>query len=233
MTAPQALVSAIVPVFNGERYLEECLRSAVDQSLPPFEVIVVDDGSTDGSAEIAESFGGPVRCIRQANKGVAGARNQGLSAATGEFVGFIDHDDLWPQGKLESQVAALRARPDLGIVSGRIRVFGGAIPGRDWSATGDRDSAEAIQLGSRLIRRSVFEEIGPLDESVGTADDLEWLTRARDLGVRIESQDIVTLLYRWHEENISHDIDGLGSAAVDALKISMDRRRGRSGSERD
>jgi glycosyltransferase involved in cell wall biosynthesis len=227
MTQPRARVSAIVPVFNGERYLEEGLRSVVEQSLPPFEVIVVDDGSTDRSPEIAERFGGPVRCIRQANAGVAGARNRGLSEAKGEFVGFLDQDDLWPEGKLESQVATLRARPDLGIVSGRIRVFGGAIPGRDWSATGDRELTEALNLGCSLIRRSVFEEIGALDERVGTADDIEWFVRARDLGVPREHQDVVTLLYRWHGENTSSNIEGPGSDALDALKVAIDRRRGR------
>jgi glycosyltransferase involved in cell wall biosynthesis len=230
MMAARAQVSAIVPVFNGERYLEEALRSAVDQSLPPFEVIVVDDGSTDSSVDIAESFGGPVRCIRQANAGVAGARNRGLQAATGEFIAFLDQDDLWPQRKLENQVATLRANPDVGVVSGRIRVFGGPIPGRAWTGRGDRASeiADSLNLGCSLIRRSVFDQIGLLREDVGTADDMEWLTRVRDLGVRKLRQDIVTLLYRWHGENTSADIEGPGSDALDALKISIDRRRGKS-----
>jgi glycosyltransferase involved in cell wall biosynthesis len=233
MTPPRNLVSVIVPVFNGERHLTECLRSAVDQSLPPFEVIVVDDGSTDRSAEIAESFGGPVRCIRQANTGVAGARNRALAEAKGEFIGFLDHDDLWPREKLARQVEALVASPEVGIVSGRTRVLGGAIPGRDRPAEDEQELPEVVQLGCRLIRRSVFEQIGPFDETVGTADDLEWVARARDLGVPSLHQDTVALLYRWHDENMSHDLDGLGSDAVDALKRTLDRRRGRSGSRGD
>jgi glycosyltransferase involved in cell wall biosynthesis len=227
MTAAAEKVSAIVPAFNGERFLEQALRSAVGQSMPPAEVIVVDDGSTDRSAEIAEGFGDPVRCIRQENAGVAGARNRGLSAATGELIAFLDHDDLWPEGKLEAQVTALRANPEVGIVSGRMRVIGGALPGRKWSTRGSREAPAGAYLSAALIRRSVFETTGPLDEAIGhAADDLEFFVRARDLGVRRLNLDVVTLLYRWHGENTSVDIDSAAVGQLEAVKQSLDRRRG-------
>lgn len=229
MTAPAAQVSVIVPVFNGERYLEEALRSAVDQSLPPAEVIVVDDGSTDASVQIAESIGHPVRCIRQANTGVAGARNHGLSVATGEFIAFLDHDDLWPPEKLEVQVAALRSNPDVDIVSGRMRVIGGALPGRPWSAEGRREAPAGAYFSAAVIRRSVFDRTGPLDESIGhAADDLEWFVRARDLGVQRLTLDEVTLLYRWHGGNTSTDIESAAAGQLEAVKLSLDRRRRRT-----
>jgi glycosyltransferase involved in cell wall biosynthesis len=229
MKAPRAKVSVIVPVFNGERYLEEALHSAVDQSLPPAEVIVVDDGSTDGSVAIAESFRDPVRCIRQANTGVAGARNRGLSVAGGEFIAFLDHDDVWPHRKLEVQVAALRANPDVGIVSGHVRFLGGALPGRPWTAEGRREAPAGAYLQATLIRRSVFDRIGLLDEKIGNAaDDIEWMVRARDLGVRRLTLDDVTLLYRWHGANTSTDIEAGAAGQLEAVKRSLDRRRGRT-----
>jgi glycosyltransferase involved in cell wall biosynthesis len=229
MTATPAQVSAIVPTFNGERYLEQALRSALDQSLPPFEVIVVDDGSTDGSCEIAESFGHPVRCIRQTNMGVAAARNRGLSVATGEFIAFLDHDDLWPRPKLEIQVAALQANPDVGIVSGHIRVFEGALPGRPWTGEGSREMPGSGYLQATVIRRSVFDRIGLLSEDVGgAADDLEWMVRARDLGVRRLMLDDVTALYRWHGDNTTADIDAAAAGQLEAVKRTLDRRRGRT-----
>lgn len=226
MTGTPGVISVIIPTFNGERYLEEALQSAVGQSLPPSEVIVVDDGSTDSSAEIAESFGDPVRCIRQANTGVAGARNRGLSAARAEFIAFLDHDDLWPREKLEVQVAALRANPGVGIVSGRMRVIGGALPGRPWSAQGRREAPAGAYLAAALIRRSVFDRTGPLDENIGhAADDLEFFVRARDLGVRRLTLDAVTLFYRWHGDNTSTDIDSAAAGQLEAVKLSLDRRR--------
>jgi glycosyltransferase involved in cell wall biosynthesis len=222
-----ARVSVIVPAYNGERFLEETLRSAVGQTLPPSEVIVVDDGSTDASAEIAERFGDPVRCIRQSNSGVAAARNHGLSLATGEFIAFLDHDDLWPEEKLEVQVAALRANPDVGIVSGRMRVIGGALPGRAWSSRGPREAPAGAYLTAAVIRGSVFDRIGFLDENIGhAADDLEFFVRARDLGVRRLTLDVVTLLYRWHGDNTSTDIDSAAAGQLQAVKLSLDRRRG-------
>jgi len=223
-------VSVIVPVFNGERYLEDALRSALGQSLPPSEVIVVDDGSTDGSVAIVEAFGDRVTRIRQPNSGVAAARNRGLAAAAGEFIAFLDHDDTWPEDKLEVQVAALQADPDAGIVTGRLRVIGGALPGRAWSAEGNREAPGGAYLAASLIRRSVFEEIGFLDENVGPAsDDLEWFVRARDLGVRQLALDAVTLLYRWHGDNVSTDIDAAAAGQLEAVKATLDRRRGRTG----
>jgi glycosyltransferase involved in cell wall biosynthesis len=224
-----AEVSVIVPTFNGERFLEEALRSALAQTLPPLEVIVVDDGSTDASAEIAEAFGEPVRCIRQENAGVAAARNHGLSVARGEFIAFLDHDDLWPADKLELQVAALRDDSAADIVTGRMRVLGGSVPGRAWSVEDEREAPGGAHLPAALIRRSAFDRIGALDESVGGAsDDLDWVVRARDLGLRTLTLDAVTLLYRWHGGNASTDVDSAAEGQLAAVKASLDRRRGRA-----
>jgi glycosyltransferase involved in cell wall biosynthesis len=224
-----AEVSVIVPAFNGEGFLDETLRSAVAQTLPPLEVIVVDDGSTDATSEIADAFGEPVRCIRQENRGVAAARNHGLALARGEFIAFLDHDDLWPADKLEIQVSAMRSDPGVDIVSGRMRVLGGAVPGRAWSVDDAREAPGGAHLPAALIRRSAFDRIGLLDESVGGAsDDLDWMVRARDLGLRTVTLDAVTLLYRWHGGNASTDIDAAAEGQLAAVKASLDRRRGRS-----
>src|SRR5690242_4967891 len=93
-------VTCIVPVFNGERYLGEALDSIFAQGHQPLEVLVVDDGSTDGSAAVAKSYGDRVRYFFQPNAGPAAARNLGLEAARGEFIAFLDADDLWHRDKL-------------------------------------------------------------------------------------------------------------------------------------
>jgi glycosyltransferase involved in cell wall biosynthesis len=102
-------VSVVIPVFNGGRYLREALDSVLCQTLPPLEVLVVDDGSTDESAAIAEAYGPPVRVIRQANQGESVARNRGIDEAQGEWVGFLDADDIWLPGKLKAQLSLASA----------------------------------------------------------------------------------------------------------------------------
>src|SRR5262249_2428536 len=107
------LISCIVPVFNGERYLREALDSILAQTYQPLELIVLDDGSTDGTAALVAGYGERIRYLWQANAGEAGARNRGLSIAQGEFVAFLDADDLWHPEKLRRQLARLHDRPEL------------------------------------------------------------------------------------------------------------------------
>src|SRR5689334_9621809 len=110
---PLPLVSCVVPVYNGERYLAEALDSILAQTHRPLQAIVADDGSTDGTAAVAAAYGDRVLVLRQANAGPAAARNLGLAAARGEYVAFLDADDLWHPRKLERQLARFRARPQL------------------------------------------------------------------------------------------------------------------------
>lgn len=110
------LVSVIVPTYNRAHCVGRAIRSALEQTYAHVEVIVVDDGSTDGTADVVAGCGPRVTYVRQANGGVAAARNAGLRAATGEFVAFLDSDDWWDPWKLSAQIAVLRGRPDVGMV---------------------------------------------------------------------------------------------------------------------
>src|SRR4051812_3217208 len=109
-------VSVVIATYNHGRYLREAIDSALAQTHPPLEVIVVDDGSTDDTAEILQTYGGRIRAMRQANAGVAAARNAGLAAASGRYVGFLDSDDVWAPDKLARQLAVFDAQPALGLV---------------------------------------------------------------------------------------------------------------------
>lgn len=115
MQQKAALISCIVPVFNGERYVSETLDSILAQTYRPLELIVADDGSTDGTAAVVARYGEPVRYLWQSNQGPAAARNLGVSAAQGEFVAFLDADDLWHPEKLTRQMARFHARPELSL----------------------------------------------------------------------------------------------------------------------
>ncbi len=110
-----AVVSCIGPVFNGERFVAETIESIFAQTYRSIEVLVVNDGSTDGTAKVPEGFGELIRMIHQGNAGQAAARNHGLKAAKGDFIAFQDADDLWLPDKLEIQMKYLEAHPDAGL----------------------------------------------------------------------------------------------------------------------
>ena len=110
------LVSVVIPAYNRAHLIGETLKSVLEQTYRPIEVIVVDDGSRDGTHEVVERFGDEVRCVRQKNAGVSAARNRGIAEATGEFIALLDSDDVWLPWKLEAQVAILHAYPDVGMV---------------------------------------------------------------------------------------------------------------------
>ena len=121
------LVSVIVPAYQAERFIEETLDSAAHQDYPAVEVIVVDDGSTDRTAELVAGRG--VRLLRQPHRGPAAARNTGVAAAAGEFIAVLDADDLWPSDRLSRQVDFLQRNPEVGLVLGLTDVF--LNPGED------------------------------------------------------------------------------------------------------
>jgi len=110
------LVSVVIPVFNAEKYLAQAIRSALEQTLPPHEVIVVDDGSTDSSREIASSFGSAVLCLNQEHRGASAARNHAIAHSTGDWIAFLDADDYWLSDKLARQAAVIQANPSVGLV---------------------------------------------------------------------------------------------------------------------
>ncbi len=119
----QPSISVVIPVFNGEKFLHQAISSALQQTYPPHEIIVVDDGSSDATGQIAASFGSSIRFLKQVNQGPSAARNLGTQASTGNWIAFLDADDLWFPDKLAMQVAALEAHPDAGLLyTGRVEL---------------------------------------------------------------------------------------------------------------
>jgi glycosyltransferase involved in cell wall biosynthesis len=119
----RALVSCIVPVFNGERYIQQALESIHQQTYRPLEIIVVDDGSTDNTKEVVRNLGICVQYIEQGNLGPAAARNLGINLAKGDFVALLDSDDLWHQEKLTKQMARFQAKQELDVCITHINHF--------------------------------------------------------------------------------------------------------------
>ena len=217
-----SLVSVVIPVFNGERFLREAVQSVLDQKYSPLEIIVVDDGSADGTATVARSLPETVRYLHQTNQGPAAARNRGIEHAQGDLIAFADADDLWPPGKLESQLAVLIKDRGVEIVMGRIQQV--LLSGEEFG-----EPAFSVNLGSAVIRKSVFDRVGLFDETMRYSEDVDWFMRAREAGVAIMTIDAVTLFYRQHEQNMTRGKSTSELNVLKALKRSLDRRRERAG----
>lgn len=202
-------ISCIMPAYNAAAYVCDALESAFSQTWPPVEVIVVDDGSTDGTADIVTGFSPRVRYLREENAGPAAARNRGMQAARGNFFAFLDADDLWHPEKLARQAARFDARPDLDYCLTYKRNFWEACA-RDEELRLRREDhivthdAPGYVLGTLLAPRKTFEKVGALEESILVGEDTDWLARAQHLGMVREILEDVLLFRRLHDRNLSY-----------------------------
>lgn len=224
MTLP--LVTVIVPVHDGERFLAEALESAFAQDYRPIEVVVVDDGSEDATGSVARSFDG-VRYLRQARQGPAVARNAGVAASSGEFLAFLDHDDVWLPDKLTIQIGYLLHHPDVGCVLGRQELLlepGVSPPAwlRPDRLFGDPGG---IPFPSMVVRREAFDAVGPFDPTFRISEDTDWLIRCRRAGVRIEVLPHVVLRRRIHGSNLTHRAGGPERGLLRSIRAAVHAHR--------
>ena len=227
---PEPLVTAAIPVRDGEAYLAEAIESVLAQSRPCDQVIVIDNGSTDSSAAIAAGFGDAVEVVPEPRPGIGAARNAALRAARGDYFAFLDADDIWEREKTALQLTAFEAEPRLQLVFGHVRQF--VSPDLDaGAADGLRvpvDPQPGQHLGAMLARREAIEAIGPWPEDVRISDGLTFLLRAGELGLEQEMLAETVMLRRVHGGN--HSLDNRDDRREFALllKRSLDRRRGDS-----
>lgn len=229
--AVDGLISVIIPAFNAEAFIGLAISSVLSQDVPNCEVIVVDDGSSDATAAIAERFGPRATCIRRSNGGPPAARNQGLAQARGAFIGFLDADDVYEPGALALQSGKLLSNPAADIVVGRMQrealVSQPGEPVRfEEVATEDNIST---QLGLCLFRRAVFDRVGRFEESLIQCDDWDWFMRAREMDVPMLLHRELVLRQRLHHNNITRDREANRHFMSMMLKRSLVRRRERSG----
>jgi glycosyltransferase involved in cell wall biosynthesis len=212
------LAGVLMCVRDGEQHVGEAIASALAQTVPPGEVIVVDDGSTDGTAEVVRSFDG-VRLITQPPLGVGPARNAALLASSDEFLGYLDADDVWEPHKLEVQLEAFARDPSLDLVFGHMRRF------RDGFPDDLGEPVPAVVGASLLFRHSAAERVGPFPTDVRVGEFLDWIMRARDLGLREAMLPDVVLRRREHSSNITRREQAPFGDFARVLKAALDRRR--------
>lgn len=221
-------ISVIIPVYNGERFLTEALWSVLDQTLPPDEVIVVDDGSNDRTAQIVANASAqtvvPIQYVYQTNQGPAVARNHGLRLARGELIAFQDADDIWSMEKLATQVAWLQWHPQAHAVIGYSQIV--LTDPNDVAATvlyGRPGPILLLQEG--LFRRSIFDLAGQFDPHLRGDEDVEWFLRLLEHPVELIIHPDVVLTYRRHTGNVTGSLAGSRRQFLFALQRAVIRRR--------
>jgi glycosyltransferase involved in cell wall biosynthesis len=212
-------ISAVMRVYNAEEYIGESLAAILSQSRPADEVVVVDDGSTDGTLEELARFRSEIRLVRQPNRGYAEALNRCFREARGDYVANCDSDDIWEPDKLARQVDALLAHPEIDIAFGPARFFGeregewGMIRGEDRSTgiMGRRRFARTMFRAnpcpstSTLIRRRLYQQLGPFLEHHLVVEDYEYWMRALRAGAVFYYDPAILVRCRRHDNNVSSD----------------------------
>ena len=228
------LVSVIIPTFNRGYCLEESIRSVLEQSFIDFELVVVDDGSTDNTSELVRRFPA-VKLIRleEKNRGVSFARNRGVVEAQGDWVGFLDSDDLWEQGKLATQVKWIERHPDLQIVyTDEIWIRNGVRVNpmnkhRKYSGDIFRYCLPLciVSPSSVLLRAKVLSEVGGFDESMPVCEDYDlWLRVAKRYPFHFIEEKLI-VKRGGHEDQLSRKYWGMDRWRVYALEKLLKENR--------
>lgn len=196
-------ISVLIPSYNSEKYIEDCLQSILKQSLRPYEIIVVDDGSSDQTVQVLLAYK-EVKVICQEKKGVSFARNTALAESIGEFIAFQDADDLWFVDKLKLQFEFLSNNPDIGLVFSKMKNFIDPTI-NDQSKTYwehfQKKNIDPIGLPSMLSRRSVFEIVGNFNTALPLGEDLDWFSRVEEAGIKKKIMPDLLARRRLHDSN--------------------------------
>ncbi len=215
--SPAPVVSCIVPAFNCARFLGEALDSIYAQTYRPIEVIVVDDGSTDDSADVAARYGQRLILVRQENGGPGAARNAGFRRAKGELIACLDADDHWHPRRIEAGVEALRREPGIDGCFVRGVNFWDDDSRAQWALVAGQPVTQPKRwhtFGSLLFRRGLIDSVGLIGSNLGMAEDIDWISRAEAAGHRFTDIDDVLCFHRVHQNNMTR-------AMTDAQRVDI------------
>ena len=221
-------VSVVIATYNAEAYIAEAIESVLGQTIPPDEVIVIDDGSTDGTRNVLGQFGDRITVLNQTNSGQAVAVNKALATTQGELIGFCDADDLWTPRKLELQLALLERQGDVEAVFGKVEQF--VSPDAPDEQRERLKPAIAIMPGElkqcMLIRRAALDRAGPFDESLPATFFIAWLGRAKQNGLKSAHVDDIVVRRRLHLGNGGRiNTDAQNRETLLALRKAIKARR--------
>jgi glycosyltransferase involved in cell wall biosynthesis len=224
-------ISCIIPVYNAAAYLAEAVDSVLAQTVEPDEIIIVDDGSTDGSLDVAARYETRLKLVRQENRGPASARNHGLRLAGGELVTFLDADDIWARDKTALQCAVLAERPEVDICMTHVQNFWAPELQHQQVDVDQRytDAHPGYVCQCLMARRAVFDRVGVFDESLRVSEDTDWFARAERAGVVKHILPDVLVRRRLHGSNTSYALYNSARAREDILEVAMRNLRSKRG----
>jgi glycosyltransferase involved in cell wall biosynthesis len=223
------LISCILPVYNCEQFIAAALDSVLAQSWRPIEIIVADDGSTDRTAEIVAGYGNEVQFVTEETAGPAATRNLGLAAATGDFVAFLDGDDLWHEDKLTRQMLRFETEPVPDACVTHVQHFWMPELADEEAKLRDHLRGQVVPgyvAATLLAPRALFDRVGGFDRSLWFGDGADWFMRAAEAGVVVALLDDVLLYHRMHKRNLTRRrADASREEFLDIVRASLNRRR--------
>jgi glycosyltransferase involved in cell wall biosynthesis len=234
-TDDKRLVTVMITVYNGAQYLAEAIESVLGQTYRPFELIVLDDGSTDGSGDVARRYTPALRYARQVRGGMGAARNSAVALANGSYFSFLDADDRFLPDKLEHQMQVLDAEPETDMVFGHMTEF----------ISPDIDERASVLLREpvhdvpwrtpnlMLVRREAYERVGPFSATLRVGIGVDWYARAIESGLKESVPPFVVLERRLHASNNGIRERDSRLQYLHVLKRSIDRRRELAGGSAD
>jgi glycosyltransferase involved in cell wall biosynthesis len=221
-----SLVSVIIPCYNAERYVGEAIQSVLDQTYQSFEIIVVDDGSQDGSAAVLQQYP-DVRYQYQENSGIGATRNLAIEMAEGDFFAFLDADDLWEKDKLARQLDAFAQEPDLDMIFGYVQQFLSPDVTRDPSQETPvhKELMEGYVPSAMMVRRASFLRVGLFATGWKMGEFIDWYARAQELGLKKLMLPEIVARRRIHDANNGIQQRAAMNDYLHILKKSLDRRK--------
>jgi len=222
------LLSVVIPVLNGERFIAECVQSVLAQRWPALEIIVIDDGSTDGTAAAVKRLPCEVHYFKQENLGPAAARNRGIRDASGDYVAFLDVDDLWPEHTLGSLMRELLEDPELDVARGYSQVMEHDPATGVYEYRGNPKESFPWSIACGVFRKRAFDQVGWFDKTLLFGEDTDWFNRANERGLKMKRIEAVTLHVRRHGQNMTHEKTLVELNMLKVLKKSLDRQRSES-----
>lgn len=221
------MISVLIPVYNSENYIAEAIESVLQQTYQDFEIIVVDDGSTDNTRQMVESFGEKVQYHYQENSGAGASRNKCVRLSRGEFLAFLDSDDVWSKNKLELQLQEFESDNSLEAVFGMLK----NVQQKDWEQSVYQTNVPGEQLlkgytqNTMLIKREAFFRVGMFSEENTIGEFVDWLLRAKEANLQMKLLPELFLWRRIHDSNLGIRHRSNVNDYIKILKKSIDRRR--------